>query len=162
MVQIERGSTPANSAGKNEEEHRAEAQIGKENLEVSAIGLGCMRMSAGHGAVAGTKQEMIARDARSSRARHHLLRHRAGLRPFVNEELVGEALAPFRDQVVIATKFGFEFEPTDDRIHGPEQPPENIRQTVEGSLKRLRVETIDLLYQHRVDPECRLKMWPAQ
>jgi len=113
-----------------------------------------MRMSAGHGEVAGTKDEMIA-----------LLREAVELGitffdtaqvygPFENEELVGEALAPVRDQVVIATKFGFNFGPgADSKAQGLCSRPEYIRQTVEGSLKRLRVEAIDLLYQHRVDPD---------
>jgi aryl-alcohol dehydrogenase-like predicted oxidoreductase len=129
-------------------------KLGKSNLEVSALGLGCMRMSAGHGPVAGTKQEMIA-VIRGAVERGVTLFDTAQVYgPFVNEELMGEALAPLRNQVVIATKFGFKFEP-DGGPHptGLSSRPEYIKQTVEGSLKRLRIDTIDLLYQHRVDPE---------
>jgi len=129
-------------------------KLGNSNLEVSALGLGCMRMSAGHGAVAGTRQEMIA-VIRGAVERGVTLFDTAQVYgPFVNEELVGEALAPLRDQVVIATKFGFKFEPEGDpHPTGLNSRPEHIKQTVEASLKRLRVDTIDLLYQHRVDPE---------
>ena len=129
-------------------------KLGKSNLEVSAIGLGCMRMSAGHGRVAGSKQEMIA-VMRGAVERGITFFDTAQVYgPFVNEELVGEALAPVRDQVVIATKFGFKIESDKDpHPTGLNSRPEYIKQTVEGSLKRLRVDTIDLLYQHRVDPE---------
>jgi aryl-alcohol dehydrogenase-like predicted oxidoreductase len=129
-------------------------KLGKSNLEVSALGLGCMRMSAGHGPVAGTKEEMIA-VIRGAVERGITLFDTAQVYgPFVNEELVGEALAPLRDQVVIATKFGFKFESGNDpHPTGLNSRPEYIRQTVDASLKRLRVEAIDLLYQHRVDPE---------
>ncbi len=129
-------------------------KLGKSNLEVSAIGLGCMRMSAGHGSVAETKQEMIA-VMRGAVERGITFFDTAQVYgPFVNEEFVGEALAPVRDQVVIATKFGFKFE-SDKDPHpvGLNRRPEYIKETVERSLKRLRVDTIDLLYQHRVDPE---------
>ncbi len=129
-------------------------KLGKSNLEVSAIGLGCMRMSAGHGSVAETKQEMIA-VMRGAVERGITFFDTAQVYgPFVNEEFVGEALAPVRDQVVIATKFGFKFE-SDKDPHpvGLNSRPEYIKETVERSLKRLRVDTIDLLYQHRVDPE---------
>jgi aryl-alcohol dehydrogenase-like predicted oxidoreductase len=128
-------------------------KLGNSNLEVSAIGLGCMRMSAGHGTVAGTKEEMIA-VMRGAVERGITLFDTAQVYgPFVNEEVVGEALAPVRGQVVIATKFGFSFNP-----HGKPSPdldsrPEYIKQSVEGSLTRLRVDTIDLLYRHRVDPD---------
>jgi aryl-alcohol dehydrogenase-like predicted oxidoreductase len=129
-------------------------KLGKSNLEVSAIGLGCMRMSKGHGPVAGTKQEMIA-VMRGAVDRGITFFDTAQVYgPFVNEELVGEALAPVRDQVAIATKFGFKFESEDDpHPMGLDSRPSYIKQTVEASLKRLRVDTIDLLYQHRVDPE---------
>jgi aryl-alcohol dehydrogenase-like predicted oxidoreductase len=124
------------------------------SLEVSAIGHGCMRMSKGHGPVPGTKEEMIA-VLRGAVERGITFFDTAQVYgPFANEELVGEALAPVRDQVVIATKFGFRFDSeTDPHPMGLSSRPEYIRQTVEGSLKRLRVDTIDLLYQHRVDPE---------
>jgi aryl-alcohol dehydrogenase-like predicted oxidoreductase len=129
-------------------------KLGNSNLEVSALGLGCMRMSAGHGPVAGTRQEMIA-VIRGAVERGITLFDTAQVYgPFVNEELVGEALAPLRDQVVIATKFGFRFDDEKDpHPTGLNSRPDYIRHTVEGSLKRLRVEAIDLLYQHRVDPE---------
>ena len=129
-------------------------KLGKSNLEVSALGLGCMRMSAGHGPVAGTRLEMIA-VIRGAVDRGVTLFDTAQVYgPFVNEELVGEALAPLRNQVVIATKFGFKFEPDGDpHPTGLNSRPEYIKQTVEASLKRLRVDSIDLLYQHRVDPE---------
>ena len=128
-------------------------QLGRSGLEVSAIGLGCMRASAGHGPVAGTKQEMIA-VLRGAVDRGITLFDTAQVYgPFVNEELVGEALAPVRDQVVISTKFGFQFDTSSDpHPTGLNSRPEYIKETVEASLKRLRVATIDLLYQHRVDP----------
>ena len=128
-------------------------QLGKNGLEVSAIGLGCMRASAGHGPVSGTRQEMIA-VLRGAVDRGITLFDTAQVYgPFVNEELVGEALAPVRDQVVISTKFGFQFDNLGDpHPTGLNSRPEYIKETVEASLKRLRVETIDLLYQHRVDP----------
>lgn len=128
-------------------------QLGKNGLEVSAIGLGCMRASAGHGPVAGTKQEMIA-VLRGAVDRGITLFDTAQVYgPFVNEELVGEALAPVRDQVVISTKFGFQFDSSGDpHPTGLNSRLEYIKETVEASLKRLRIEIIDLLYQHRVDP----------
>ena len=128
--------------------------LGNSGLEVSAIGLGCMRMSAGHGEVSGTKEEMITllRDAVERGITFFDTAQVYG--PFVNEELVGEALAPLRDRVVIATKFGFNFGPNaDSKPQGLCSRPDYIRKTVEGSLKRLRVTSIDLLYQHRVDPD---------
>src|SRR5919206_4189276 len=122
-------------------------KLGNSGLEVSALGLGCMRMSFGDTPT--DKQEMIA------------LLHAAVERgitffdtaevygPFTNEELVGEALSPFREQVVIATKFGFGINPDGTR-YGLDSRPEHIREVTNASLKRLKVETIDLLYQHRV------------
>lgn len=129
-------------------------RLGNSGLEVSALGLGCMRMTRGHGPVAGTKEEMIA-VMRGAVERGITLFDTAQVYgPFVNEEVVGEALAPVRDQVVIATKFGFQFDDDNDpHPTGLNSRPEYIRQTVDGSLKRLRVDVIDLLYQHRVDPE---------
>src|SRR5271167_48303 len=128
-------------------------KLGNSGLEVSALGLGCMGMSFSFGPPK-DKQEMTS------------LLHAAVERgitffdtaevygPFLNEELVGEALAPFRKQVVIATKFGFDLGGSDKRpgAAGLNSRPEHIKQAAEGSLKRLNVETIDLLYQHRVDP----------
>lgn len=123
-------------------------KLGNSNLEVSAIGLGCMGMSFGYGP-AQDKQEMIS--VLRAAVEHGVTFFDTAevYGPYTNEELVGEALAPFRDQVVIATKFGFDFS-TEPR--GINSQPEHIKQAVEGSLKRLGVEAIDLLYQHRVDP----------
>src|SRR5271154_6963157 len=128
-------------------------KLGDSNLEVSALGLGCMGMSFSYGPPK-DKQEMTA------------LLHAAVERgvtffdtaevygPFTNEELVGEALAPFRKQLVIATKFGFDLSGSDNRPGAPglNSQPGQIKKAVEGSLKRLKVNVIDLLYQHRVDP----------
>src|SRR6202795_1546256 len=128
-------------------------QLGWSGLEVSAIGLGCMRASSGHGPVAGTKQEMIMVLRGAVDRGINLFDTAQVYGPFVNEEFVGEALAPVRDQVVISTKFGFQFDTSGDpHPSGLNSRPENIKETVEGSLKRLRTERIDLLYQHRVDP----------
>ena len=123
--------------------------LGEGNLEVSAIGLGCMSMSFGYGP-AGDKQEMInvIRSAVEQGVTFFDTAEVYG--PFTNEELVGEALAPFRGQVVIATKFGFDCD--SGKQGGVTSQPERIKRVVEASLKRLNVETIDLLYQHRVDP----------
>src|ERR1700687_4196787 len=127
--------------------------LGSSGLEVSAIGLGCMRMSAGHGEVAATKEEMIALLRTAVELGITFFDTAQVYGPFVNEELVGEALAPVRDQVVIATKFGFQIDSEGDpHPVGLNSRPEYIKESVEGSLKRLRVDTIDLLYQHRVDP----------
>jgi aryl-alcohol dehydrogenase-like predicted oxidoreductase len=128
-------------------------KLGKSNLEVSAIGLGCMGMSFSYGPPK-DKQEMTAL-LRAAVDRGVTFFDTAEVYgPFTNEELVGEALAPFRKQVVIATKFGFDLSGSDKRpgAAGLNSRPEHIRQAVEGSLKRLKVEKIDLLYQHRVDP----------
>src|SRR6266702_1674335 len=123
--------------------------LGKNNLEVSAIGLGCMSMSFGYGP-AGDKPEMInvIRSAVEQGVTFFDTAEVYG--PFTNEELVGEALAPFREQVVIATKFGFDCD--SGKQGGVTSQPERIKRVVEASLKRLKVQTIDLLYQHRVDP----------
>jgi aryl-alcohol dehydrogenase-like predicted oxidoreductase len=128
-------------------------KLGKSNLEVSAIGLGCMGMSFSYGPPK-DKNEMTAL-LRSAVERGVTFFDTAEVYgPFTNEELVGEALAPFRKQVVVATKFGFDLSGSDRRpgAAGLNSRPEHIKQAVEGSLKRLRLETIDLLYQHRVDP----------
>jgi aryl-alcohol dehydrogenase-like predicted oxidoreductase len=128
-------------------------QLGRNGLEVSAIGLGCMRLSAGHGPVAGTREEMISVLRGAVDRGINLFDTAQVYGPFVNEELVGEALAPVRNQVVIPTKFGFQFDTTGDpHPTSLNSRPEYIKETVEASLKRLRVEVIDLLYQHRVDP----------
>jgi aryl-alcohol dehydrogenase-like predicted oxidoreductase len=128
-------------------------KLGNSNLEVSAIGLGCMGMSFSYGPPK-DKQEMTSL-LRAAVERGITFFDTAEVYgPFANEELVGEALAPYRGQVVIATKFGFDLSGSDTRpgAAGLSSQPEHIKQAVEGSLKRLRVETIDLLYQHRVDP----------
>src|SRR5580700_7270244 len=128
-------------------------KLGKSNLEVSALGLGCMGMSFSYGPPK-DKQEMISL-LRTAVERGITFFDTAEVYgPFINEELVGEALAPLRAQVVIATKFGFDLSGPDRRpgAAGLNSRPEHIRQAVAGSLKRLRVDTIDLLYQHRVDP----------
>lgn len=127
-------------------------KLGKSGLEVSAIGLGCMGMSFSYGPPK-DKKEMTA-VLQAAVARGITFFDTAEVYgPFINEELVGEALGPFRDKVVIATKFGFELSAdTRPGTAGVNSRPEHIRKAVEGSLKRLKVEVIDLLYQHRVDP----------
>jgi aryl-alcohol dehydrogenase-like predicted oxidoreductase len=127
--------------------------LGKSKLEVSALGLGCMGMSFSYGPPK-DKQEMTAL-LRAAVDRGITFFDTAEVYgPFTNEELVGEALAPFRNQVVIATKFGFDLSESDHRpgAAGLNSQPERIKQAVEGSLKRLKTDFIDLLYQHRVDP----------
>jgi len=128
-------------------------KLGNSGLEVSALGLGCMGMSFGYGP-AGDKQEMISL-IRSAVERGVTFFDTAEVYgPFTNEELVGEALSPFSGQVAIATKFGFKLDPTGERAWvGLDSRPENIKQVAEGSLKRLKVDAIDLFYQHRVDPD---------
>jgi aryl-alcohol dehydrogenase-like predicted oxidoreductase len=126
-------------------------KLGKGNLEVSAIGLGCMGMSFGYGP-AGDKQEMIS-VIRAAVERGVTFFDTAEVYgPFTNEELVGEALAPLREQVVIATKFGFKLDPTTGKQAGLDSRPEHIKEVAEASLKRLKTDVIDLFYQHRVDP----------
>jgi aryl-alcohol dehydrogenase-like predicted oxidoreductase len=131
-------------------------KLGNSNLEVSAIGLGCMGMSFGYGSPK-DKQEMTALLGAAVDRGITFFDTAEVYGPYLNEELVGEALAPFRDQVVIATKFGFDISPNSDPrgmkgSPGLNSRPEHIKEAVEGSLKRLKVEAIDLLYQHRVDP----------
>ncbi len=132
-------------------------KLGNSNLEVSAIGLGCMGMSYGYGPPA-DKQEMISL-IRTAVERDVTFFDTAEVYgPFINEELVGEALASFRKQVVIATKFGFDLSPDFDPRGMKSSPslnsrPEHIKEAAEASLKRLKVDAIDLFYQHRVDPE---------
>jgi aryl-alcohol dehydrogenase-like predicted oxidoreductase len=123
-------------------------KLGTRNLEVSALGLGCMGMSYGYGPAA-DKQEMISLLRAAVDRGITFFDTAQAYGPFTNEELVGEALQPLREQVVIGTKFGFTNEPGQQVANSQ---PEHIRQSVEGSLKRLRVDSIDLLYQHRVDP----------
>ena len=124
--------------------------LGKSNLEVSALGLGCMGMSYGYGP-AGEKHEMIA-VMRAAFERGVTFFDTAEIYgPFTNEELVGEALAPFRRQVVIATKFGFQID-ADGKQGGLDSRPQHIKEVADASLKRLKTDVIDLFYQHRVDP----------
>src|SRR5437867_2834122 len=126
-------------------------KLGKSNLEVSVLGLGCMGMSFGYGP-AGEKQEMISL-IRSAIERGVTFFDTAEVYgPFTNEELVGEALAPFRRKVMIATKFGFKLDPNTGKQAGLDSRPAHIKEAAEGSLKRLKTEVIDLFYQHRVDP----------
>jgi len=128
-------------------------KLGRSNLEVSAVGLGCMGMSYGYGPAA-DKQEMIALLRAAVDRGVTLFDTAEAYGPFTNEELVGEALAPFRGQVVIATKFGFKIDPTAARgLGGLDSRPQHVKQVAEASLKRLRVEAIDLFYQHRVDTD---------
>jgi len=125
-------------------------KLGKSGLEVSAIGLGCMGMSFGYGPPK-DKQEMIALFRKAVELGLTFFDTAEMYGPFTNEELVGEALAPFREQVVIATKFGFKISPKSEQI-GLDSRPEHIREVAEASLKRLGTGVIDLFYQHRVDP----------
>ncbi len=126
--------------------------LGKSGLEVSALGLGCMGLSFGLGPA--TEKPEAIQLIRAAVERGVTFFDTAEVYgPYVNEELVGEALEPFRNDVVIATKFGFEADPANGgKWTAPNSRPEHIKEMVEGSLKRLRVESIDLLYQHRVDP----------
>jgi aryl-alcohol dehydrogenase-like predicted oxidoreductase len=127
-------------------------KLGRSNLEVSALGFGCMGMSFGYGP-AGEKKEMISviRSAVDCGVTFFDTAEVYG--PFTNEELVGEALAPVREQVVIATKFGFKLDPNTGKQAGLDSRPEHIKEVAEASLKRLRTNVIDLFYQHRVDPD---------
>ncbi|HLN58957.1 MAG TPA: aldo/keto reductase [Thermoanaerobaculia bacterium] len=124
---------------------------GEGALEVSAVGLGCMGMSFGYGPAA-DKQEMISLFRLAVQRGVTFFDTAEAYGPFTNEELVGDALAPFRDHVVIATKFGFKFGPKGEQA-GLDSRPAHIKQVAEDSLKRLRVDVIDLFYQHRVDPD---------
>src|SRR6266513_952057 len=124
-------------------------KLGKTDLEVSAIGLGCMGMSSGYGPPK-DKQEMISLIRLAVERGVTFFDTAEIYGPFTNEELVGEALAPMRERVVIATKFGFKFGPKGEQI-GLDSRPEHIKQVAEASLKRLRTDVIDLFYQHRVD-----------
>src|SRR5437762_115419 len=126
-------------------------KLGTSNLEVSAIGLGCMGMSFGYGP-AKDKNEMVSLIQAAVERGVTFFDTAEIYGPFTNEELVGEALAPMRERVVIATKFGFKFGPKGEQI-GLDSRPEHIKQVAEASLKRLKTDFIDLFYQHRVDPE---------
>jgi len=124
-------------------------KLGKSTLEASAIGLGCMGMSHGYGPAA-DRQEMVGVIRYAVERGVTLFDTAEVYGPFTNEELVGEALSPFHGQVVMATKFGIKIDPSGQQV--VDSRPEVIKQSAEGSLKRLRVDTIDLYYQHRVDP----------
>ena len=124
-------------------------KLGNSNLEVSALGLGCMGMSFAYGPVP-DKKDMISLIRKAVELGITFFDTAEAYGPFINEELVGEALEPFRGQVVIATKFGFKLGP-DGKQLGQDSRPEHIRQVAEASLKRLRIDSIDLFYQHRVD-----------
>jgi aryl-alcohol dehydrogenase-like predicted oxidoreductase len=126
-------------------------KLGKSNLEVSALGLGCMGMSFGYGP-AGDKQEMISVIRAAVEQGVTFFDTAEVYGPFTNEELVGEALAPFREKVAIATKFGFKFDPDTKKQAGLDSRPEHIKEVADASLKRLKTDVIDLFYQHRVDP----------
>jgi len=127
-------------------------KLGNSNLEVSAIGLGCMGMTSAYGPAAG-KQEMIALMRAAVDCGVTFFDTAEAYGPFANEELVGEALAPVRDRVVIATKFGFDIDlQTGERRSGVNSRPEHVKAVAEAALKRLRTDRIDLFYQHRVDP----------
>ena len=128
-------------------------KLGKSNLEVSAMGLGCMGLSYGYGPAV-SKQEGISLIRTAVERGVTFFDTAEAYGPFTNEELVGEALAPFRAQVVIATKFGFKVDPKTERgLNGLNSRPEHIKEVAEASLKRLRTDVIDLFYQHRVDPD---------
>jgi len=126
--------------------------LGKSGLEVSAIGFGCMGLNFGYG-TAMAKDEAIALIRQAAERGVTLFDTAEVYGPFTNEEIVGAALAPIRDQVVIATKFGFNIDPTTGKQSGLNSRPEHIRAVAEASLKRLGIGVIDLLYQHRVDPD---------
>jgi aryl-alcohol dehydrogenase-like predicted oxidoreductase len=125
-------------------------RLGKNGLEVSALGLGCMGMSMAYGPPA-DKKEMIALIGKAVERGITLFDTAELYGPYTNEELVGEALAPFRGRVAIATKFGIKMDPSGQQVQ--DSRPERIRQSLEGSLKRLKVDAVDLYYQHRVDPD---------
>ena len=127
-------------------------KLGNSNLEVSALGLGCMGLSFGYGPAVDKKEGISL--IRAAVERGITFFDTAEVYgPYTNEELVGEALAPFREQVVIATKFGFKIDPNTGKQAGLDSRPEHIREVAEASLKRLKSDVIDLFYQHRVDPE---------
>ena len=126
-------------------------KLGKSNLEVSDLGLGCMGLSFGYGPAVDKKDGIAL--IRAAVERGVTFFDTAEVYgPYRNEELVGEALAPFRDQVVIATKFGFKIDPSTGKQAGLDSQPAHIKEVAEGSLKRLKTDVIDLFYQHRVDP----------
>lgn len=127
-------------------------KLGNSGLEVSAIGFGCMGLNFGYGSSLG-RQESIALIRAAAERGVTFFDTAEVYGPYTNEEIVGEALEPVRDQVVIATKFGFRIDPAANRQAGMDSRPEHIREVCEASLKRLRTDRIDLFYQHRVDPD---------
>jgi aryl-alcohol dehydrogenase-like predicted oxidoreductase len=147
-----RGEVSVITARRGERIYMQRRKLGKSDLEVSAIGLGCMGMSFGYGPPRDTK-EMIS-VIRAAVERGVTFFDTAEVYgPFINEELVGEALAPVRDQVAIATKFGFRLDPDTGKQAGVDSRPEHIKEVAEASLRRLKTDVIDLFYQHRVDPD---------
>src|SRR5881275_1106424 len=132
-------------------EQMKKRKLGKSNLEVSALGLGCMGLSFGYGPAV-NKQQGISLIRAAVERGVTFFDTAEVYGPYTNEELVGEALAPFRHQVKIATKFGFKIDPTSGKQVGLDSRPEHIKRVAEGSLKRLKTDVIDLFYQHRVDP----------
>ena len=127
-------------------------KLGNSNLEVSALGLGCMGMTSGYGSAA-DKQEMIALIRKAVELGVTFFDTAEAYGPYINEQLVGEALAPLKSRVVIATKFGFDIDlNTGERRNAVNSRPEHVKMVAEASLKRLGVDAIDLFYQHRVDP----------
>ena len=134
-------------------------RLGRSGLELSELGLGCMGLSFGYGPAVDKPSGIALIRAAFDRGVTFFDTAEA-YGPFTNEELVGEALAPFRDRVVIATKFGFKFE--GEKQAGLDSRPAHIRSVAEASLKRLGVDTIDLFYQHRVDPTCRSRRSPGR
>jgi aryl-alcohol dehydrogenase-like predicted oxidoreductase len=138
-------------SSKIEEEQMQKRKLGKSNLEISAIGLGCMGLSDGYGPAV-DKQHGISLIRAAVERGVTFFDTAEVYGPFTNEELVGEALAPFRGQVVIATKFGWKIDPKAERgSAGQDSRPEHIKEVAEASLKRLKIDAIDLFYQHRVD-----------
>jgi aryl-alcohol dehydrogenase-like predicted oxidoreductase len=127
-------------------------RLGSSGLEVSALGLGCMGLSFGYGLTT-DKQEAVSLIRAAAERGVTFFDTAEVYGPYKNEEVVGEALAPFRDKVVIATKFGFKLDPGTGAQQGLDSRPENIKQVAEASLKRLKTDVIDLFYQHRVDPD---------
>jgi aryl-alcohol dehydrogenase-like predicted oxidoreductase len=127
-------------------------KLGKSNLEVSAIGFGCMGLNSGYGHPLSKEDAIkLIRDATERGVTFFDTAEVYG--PFTNEEIVGEALAPIRNQVVIATKFGFKIDPETGKQIGMDSRPEHIKEVADASLKRLKTDVIDLFYQHRVDPD---------
>ena len=127
-------------------------KLGKSNLEVSAIGFGCMGLNSGYGHPLSKEDAIkLIRDATERGVTFFDTAEVYG--PFTNEEIVGEALAPMRNQVVIATKFGFKIDPETGKQIGMDSRPEHIKEVADASLKRLKTDVIDLFYQHRVDPD---------